>query len=76
MIAQWRVTCATPSGLTLWFDPMVEFPRLYELEPSLRAGVETLVGDDANGANELRAISKYQQLDLLSEIDPPAGDVE
>ena len=74
-IAQWRVCQAEPSGLLLWFDPMTEFPRLYELEPSLRSGVETLVGDDANGANELREITKYQQLSLLAEL-PPDGDVE
>ena len=30
-IRQWRVCEASPSGLQLWFDPRVEFPRLYVL---------------------------------------------
>ena len=75
-IVQWRISQAEPSGLTLWFDPMTEFPRLFELEPHLRSGVETLVGDDANGANELREVSKYQQLSLLEGELPPDGAVE
>jgi len=71
MIAQWRVSQADPSGLTLWFDPMTEFPRLYELEPSLRRGVD----DSTRGDGTAAEVSKYQQLDLLGEL-PPAGDVE
>jgi len=71
LINQWRVSKAEPSGLHLWFDPMVEFPRLYALEPSLRRGVvSTMEGDDA-----IREVMKYQQLDLLGEL-PPSGDVE
>ena len=46
IIAQWRVSQADPSGLTLWFDPMTEFPRLYELEPSWKPGVDTPVRED------------------------------
>jgi len=71
MICQWRISKAEPSGLHLWFDPMTEFPRLFELEPSLRRGVvSTTEGDDT-----IREITKYQQLDLLGEL-PPVEDVE
>ena len=70
MISQWRICQAEPSGLLLWFDPMTEFPRLYELEQSLRSGV-----DSFNERDDLaRTVSQYQQL-ALGEL-PPDGDVE
>jgi len=71
-IAQWRVSKADPSGLTLWFDPMTEFPRLYMLEPSLRSGVVVL----REGNEPTDQIQKYQQLSLLETELPPDGDVE
>ena len=54
-IKQWRIMKAEPSGLLLWFDPMTEFPRLYELEPSLREGVDPLVrgGDTESIVHEI-----------------------
>jgi len=71
MISNWRICQAEPSGLLLWFDPMIEFPRLFELEPSLRSGV-----DNSDERDDLaRTVSKYQQLSLLDEL-PPDGDVE
>jgi len=67
-ISQWRVMKAEPNGLLLWFDPMVEFPRLFELEPSLRSGVD----DCTRGDDTIAQIQKYQQLDL--ELLPPEVD--
>jgi len=71
-IRNWRVSKAEPSGLQLWFDPMIEFPRLYALEPSLRSGVE----DCTRGDGTAGEVSRYQQLDLLEVELPPDGDVE
>jgi len=46
----WRVTRADPKGLHLWFDPDIEFPRLYELEPRPEDGVAIAnEGDDQRG---------------------------
>ena len=71
MISNWRICQAEPSGLLLWFDSMTEFPRLYELEPSLRVGgTPDREGDDIDSvAGE---VSQYQQLSLLEE-DPSNG---
>jgi len=38
-IRMWRVSRAEPFGLHLWFDPEVEFPRLFTLEPEQKARV-------------------------------------
>ena len=46
---------------------MVEFPRLYELEPALRAGVDPVMKGDE--PNEIREIQQYQQFEL-TELDP------
>jgi len=60
---------AEPSGLLLWFDPMVEVPKLFELEPSLR-GECTPVMEKDDLADQLQ----YQQLSLLGEL-PSEEDV-
>jgi len=52
-IRSWRVLKAEPSGLLLWFDPMIECPRLYELEPPKDSGVlEYCEGDDFTEIHE------------------------
>jgi len=66
-IAQWRVTKADPSGLTLWFDPMTEFPRLFDLEQSLRTRGITF--RESGAAPEYDDIAAYQQINFLEE-DP------
>ncbi len=54
MIRQWRVSKAEPSGLQVWFDPATEFVRLFELEPSAKAGVEGYrEGDDDEASSHV-----------------------
>jgi len=50
-IRQWRIVePSSGEGLFLWFDPQLEVPRLYELEPPKDSGVEDCSErDDLNG---------------------------
>ena len=46
-VRNWRMTEASPSGLHLWFDPLRETVKLFELDPGEFPGVhEVLEGDD------------------------------
>ena len=67
-IRLWRLWRAEPSGLLLWFDPEREFPRLYELEPQMKSGVEGYCeGDDLDrdpGLTEQKPIVLYRQIQL------------
>ena len=38
-LRSWRVTEATPSGCHVWFDPLRESLRLFELDPPTESGV-------------------------------------
>jgi len=38
-LRQWRCSRAEPKGLHVWFDPAVEFVRLYRLDPPKDEGV-------------------------------------
>ncbi len=52
-IRMWRVSRAEPFGLHVWFDPDTEFPRLYELEPQPKDGVQEYTrGDDLSCSGE------------------------
>ena len=47
ILRQWRMTEASPSGMTVWFDPARETVELFELEPSKDSRVADAVdGDD------------------------------
>ena len=50
----WRmVEPSSGEGLFLWFDPTREFPRLFELEPEMKSGVEDFSErDDLNGLGD------------------------
>ena len=53
-IRQWRMVVPTDGeGLFLWFDPSREFPRLYDLEPQMKSGVEDYAREgDLNGSGD------------------------
>ena len=47
ILRQWRMTEASPSGMTVWFDPLRETVELFEVEPPKDSGVlEVVDGDD------------------------------
>jgi len=56
-----------PSGLHLWFDPMIEFPRLYLLEPQAKRGVLADVREDGRVTPD--DVIK-NQIELLPQEDP------
>ena len=73
-IRQWRVSRAEPSGLHLWFDPMVEFPRLYEnespdrVEPPPGIGVQGYCERDdhtgPDGPDQVKVLDLFPQIEI------------
>ena len=66
-IRGWRILRADPSGLLLWFDPRVEFPRLFTLPPDKRP-------DDSEEARRVAVGELELYLDRVGSVS--AGEDE
>jgi len=61
-IRNWRVGCAEPHGVTVWFDPRDEFMRLFHLPPAPD-------GEEAQGTPE-RVVEQVDAgyLDMVGSV--------
>ena len=70
-IRSWRVVEAQPHGLSMWFDPRTERPRLYALGPSEPSGSRG-VGDpgEEDDQYDIYEPDSSETLTSIREVDP------